>query len=260
MSLSNKDLDGIKSTLEELNLKHWSAQVDGDLSEVPPEVRRAISDLIRKWGKHEISERLNHRIMQRITSAQFIQLQTVDTFDFTYNKSTREIKKPYLELLNSVTKDDLTSAVFTETAGLGKTHLSQALGYVACQKDISVRFITSAKMVNALTSAQRDRDLERELTKYRRPQLLILDELGYLTMNNEQSNLFFQVISARHDMGLGTIATTNIPFGNFNQIFANNAIAHVIVDRLASAAEAFYLEGPSYRPILKEKKKNARKK
>lgn len=252
-------LEGLKTTLQELNLKHWASQIDSDMNELSPEIRRAISTLICKWGAHEISERLNRRIHQRINSALFIKIQTIDTFDFEYNKSTREIKKPYMEIFNSVAKDNLPSAVFTGNAGLGKTHLARALGYVACQRDICVRFITTAKMVNALTSAQRDQNLERELSKYRRPQILILDELAYLTMGNEASNLFFQVISARHDMGLGTIATTNTPFGNFNQIFANNAIAHAIVDRLASDAEAFYLEGKSYRPILKEKKKNSRK-
>ena len=253
-------LEGLKSTLEELNLKYWASKLDGDMNELTPEVQRAVTALIRKWGAHEICERLGRKIQQRIIGAQFIKTQTVDTFDFEYNKSTREIKKPYLELFNEVAKDNLPSAVFTGNAGLGKTHLARALGYAACQKNISVRFIATAKMVNALTSAQRDHNLERELSKYRRPQILILDELGYLTMGNEASNLFFQVISARHDMGLGTIATTNTPFGNFNQIFANNAIAHVIVDRIASDADAFYLEGKSYRPVLKEMKKNARKK
>jgi DNA replication protein DnaC len=252
-------LEGIKSILEELNLKHWVSQIDGDTKELSPEVREALFSMLHKWGTYEQSERLSRRIKQRVNAAQFIKIQTIDNFDFEYNKSTREIKKPYLSLLNEIEKDNLPSAVLTGNAGLGKTHLARALGYASCQKNISVRFITTAKMVNALSSAQRDHNLERELNKYRRPQVLILDELGYLTMDNEASNLFFQVISARHDMGLGTIATTNIAFGNFNQTFANNAIAHAIVDRLASDAEAFYLEGKSYRPILKEKKKNRRK-
>jgi len=250
----------IKSTLEDLNLKHWGSQLDEDMKGLSPELRQTLVSLLHKWGAHEQSERLSRRITQRINAAQFIKIQTIDKFDFDYNKSTRAIKKTYMTLFNEIDKDNLPSAVFTGTAGLGKTHLARALGYAACQKNISVRFITTAKMVNALSSAQRDHNLEHELNKYRRPQLLILDELGYLTMDNEASNVFFQVISARHDMSLGTIATTNIAFGNFNQTFANNAIAHAIVDRLASDAEAFYLEGPSYRPILKEKKKNDRKK
>jgi DNA replication protein DnaC len=109
-------------------------------------------------------------------------------------------------------------------------------------------------MVNHLAHAQKISSLELELNRYRRPQVLIIDELGYVTLDTQASNLFFQVMSARHDQKLGTIATTNIPFGKFNQIFANDAIAHAIVDRLVNDAEIFYMEGPSYREHQRQEK------
>jgi len=109
-------------------------------------------------------------------------------------------------------------------------------------------------MVNQLSHAQKAFNLETELNKYRRPQVLIIDELGYVTLDAQASNLFFQVISSRHDAGLGTIATTNLPFGKFNQIFANDAIAHAIVDRLVNEAEVFFMEGPSYREHQRKEK------
>ena len=90
--------------------------------------------------------------------------------------------------------------------------------------------------------------------------MLIIDELGYVQLDAQASNLFFQVISARHDQGLGTIATTNLPFGKFNQIFANDAIAHAIVDRLVNEAEVFFMEGPSYREHQREQKQKTRAK
>ena len=112
-------------------------------------------------------------------------------------------------------------------------------------------------MVNYLCAAQKVFNLESELNKYRRPQVLIIDELGYVQLDAQASNLFFQVISARHDQGLGTIATTNLTFGKFNQIFANDAIAHAIVARLVNEAEVFYMEGLSYREHQRaEKQKN----
>jgi DNA replication protein DnaC len=249
----------LKSCLESLSLKYFYSSLEGAAKELSPQVREAALGLILKSGRHELSERLSHRIESRIRSAQFERVQTIDDFDFDYNPSTRGLKKRYLTLFNELSNDNLPSAVFTGNAGLGKTHLARALGYKACQQDISVRFTSTSQMVNRLTSAQRDHDLERELNKYRRPQLLILDELGYITMDNQASNLFFQVISKRHDMGLGTIATTNIAFGKWNRIFASDAIAHVIVNRLASEAEAFFIEGDSYRPKLKGKKKISRK-
>ena len=149
--------------------------------------------------------------------------------------------------------------MFSGNAGLGKTHLARAIGYGACQKGLSVLFISAAEMVNHLAHAQKTYNLEQELSKYRRPQVLIIDELGYVSLDTQASNLFFQVISSRHDNELGTIATTNLPFGKFNQIFANDAIAHAIVDRLVNEAEVFFMEGESYRPHERKEKLKKRK-
>lgn len=201
-------------------------------------------------------------IQSKIRTAKFKRVQTVENYDFRHSKTTEKIEKTYLQLHNSIKKDNLPSAVFTGHAGTGKTHLARALGYAACQKGLSVLFLTAAEMVNHLQHAQKTYNLESELNKYRKPQVLIIDELGYVALDTQASNLFFQVISSRHDAELGTIATTNLPFGKFNQIFASDAIAHAIVDRLVNEAEVFYMEGDSYRPHqrqekLKRKKENA---
>ena len=164
-----------------------------------------------------------------------------------------------MSLFDSIETDDLPSAVFIGLAGLGKTHLARALGYRACQLNLSVLFTNAAEMVNRLEQAKKSSCLDSEFRKYRKPQVLIIDELGYVSMDAPGSNLFFQVISARHDQGLGTIVTTNLAFGKWNQIFANDGVAHVIVDRLASEAEVFFLEGDSYRPVEREHKRSRRR-
>ena len=245
---------------KELRLKHWGEALKADIEEMSDTEKQAILKYLPKWISKEMTERKSQLIESRIRSAKFRKIQTIDTFDFKYSASTKSIEKNYLALFDTIARNNPPSAVFTGNAGLGKTHLARALGYGSCQKTLSVFFVTAAEMVNHLTHAQKTFTLETELNRYRRPQVLIIDELGYVSLDTQGSNLFFQVISARHDQELGTIATTNIPFGKFNQIFANDAIAHAIVDRLANDADVFYLEGnDSYRPEERKIKLKRRK-
>lgn len=231
-----------------------------DLAEMPPGEQGVILKSLCRWSQTEKAERRAQAIATKIRSSKFKRVQTIDAFNFSHSKATAAIQKTYLELHQSIAPGNLPSAVFTGTAGMGKTHLARALGYAACQKGISTLFVSAAEMVNQLSHAQKSYSLESELNRYRRPQVLIIDELGYVQLDAQASNLFFQVISARHDQGLGTIATTNLPFGKFNQIFANDAIAHAIVDRLVNEADVFFMEGPSYREHQREQKQKNRTK
>ena len=252
----------LQEGLTELKLKYWGQAISEDLGKMKDQEKEVISKYLTQWIAKEKSERHTSMIQSKIRTAKFRRVQTVENYDFRHSKTTEKIEKTYLALHAGIAKDNLPSAVFTGHAGTGKTHLARALGYSACQKGLSVLFLTAAEMVNHLQHAQKTYNLESELNKYRKPQVLIIDELGYVALDTQASNLFFQVISSRHDAELGTIATTNLPFGKFNQIFANDAIAHAIVDRLVNEAEVFYMEGDSYRPHqrqekMKRKKQNA---
>ena len=255
----NPTIETIAQLLKELKLKHLAQAMLAELPALAPTEQTVILRHLGRWSETEKSERQMLLIQSRVRNARFPRIETVDKFDFTYNKSTKSIERPYLNLHHNLAKDRLPSAVFCGDAGLGKTHLARALGYAACQKGISTLFTTAAQMVNLLAHAQKASTLESELNKYRKPPVLIIDELGYVQMDAQASNLFFQVISVRHDAASGTIATTNLPFGKWNQIFANDAIAHAIVDRLVSQAEVFYLEGESYRGHLRQQKARSQK-
>ena len=250
--MSTTNLEEILAILKEIRLKHMASKIEEDLQKLLPKEQELILKLLHQWVQTEKTERWSSHIAARIHAAKFIRTQTLDEFNFEHNKSVRSIQKTYLKLFHSMSEQELPSAIFSGEAGLGKTHLARSLGYGACQKGLSVLFIATSDMVNALTRAEKSYQLSQELRKYKRPQVLILDELGYVSMDTQGSNLFFQVISARHDQGLGTIATTNLPFGKWNQIFANNAIVHAIIDRLVGDAEVFYLEGTSYREHQKK--------
>jgi DNA replication protein DnaC len=250
--------DDLTAKLLALKLTHWQEAMTADLPGLEPAAKTLVTSLFARWADFELAARHSTTITSRVKAARFIKVQTADGFDFDYNKATRATKTAYLPLYHATVKGEaLPRAVFVGTAGLGKTHLARALGYGACQAKSSVLFTTAAKMVNHLATAKSSHRLEAELNRYRRPRVLIIDELGYVSMDLEASNLFFQVISARHDEGLGTIVTTNIPFGEWNQIFAGNAIAHAIVDRLTDGASVFYLEGVSYREARSKKDKKS---
>ena len=126
-------------------------------------------------------------------------------------------------------------------------HLPRALGYAQCQQGRPVLFTTLAGLVNRLTAAEATKTLHQVLRQYQAPGVLLVDEVGYVALRQPESHLFFQVISARHDRRRPTVFTTNRIFGEWNQIFHDDAVAHAILDRLAERAEVFHLEGTSSR-------------
>gem|GEM_PF-2497836 len=115
--------------------------------------------------------------------------------------------------------------------GLGKTHLAIALGYAACQEGATVLFTPAVEMLNALIAAQAAHRLKCELQRFRKPRLLIIDELGYLPIDKQGADLLFQVFSQRYENG-ATLLTTNKPFKQWPAIFNNELLAKVFSSRL----------------------------
>lgn len=217
------------------------------LSQHQPQVAQQIAQGLDTMAEAEIADREQRTIERRIKEARFIRLQTVDQFNFDYNSSTRKIKKRYLQLLHADPVTQAVGAVFVGNSGLGKTHLARALGYAACQRTHRVLFLPCSTLLNRLVTAEATKDLGREIRKMETPALLVIDELAYVTMSHDEANLFFQLVSRRHDHNRPTVVTTNKPFSEWNQVFHGDATAHAIIDRLTERAEIFYLEGKSYR-------------
>jgi DNA replication protein DnaC len=212
-----------------------------------PEERARVRALLEALVDRELARRTDHKVAARIKAAKFVQLQTVDTFNFEYSAATRKLRSRYLNLLGTDLVAEGIGALFVGGAGLGKTHLARALGYAQCQRGRRVFFTTLAGMVNRLSAAEATKTLHQTLKTYQTPGVLLLDEVGYVALRQPESHLVFQVISLRHDRKRPTIITTNRVFGEWNQIFADDAVAHAILDRLAERAEVFHLEGTSYR-------------
>lgn len=236
-------------TVGKLKQLHLSAFIEAleHLYESDTERAVTIASEVGKMAEHELARRTANSIQRRIRDARFVRIQTVDAFDFTYNPSTRKIRNRYLQMIHADHVTQNVGAILVGNSGLGKTHLARALGYAACQRCHRVLFLPCSALLNRLITAEATKDLGREIKKLETPSLLIIDEVAYMTMSHDEANLFYQVISRRHDNCRPTVATTNAPFSEWNQVFHGDASAHAIIDRLTERAEIFYLEGKSYR-------------
>ena len=125
--------------------------------------------------------------------------------------------------------------------------LAKVIGWRACQANQRVLFTTAMDMLNHLNASQVDHSLVRKLRVYTEPALLIVDELGYLALDQQTSNLFYQVISTRHSQKRSTLITTNTAFSEWGNILFNTTIATAIVDRLVENSEILLLGGDSLR-------------
>ena len=193
----------------------------------------------------EAALRRERSVQRRITQAHFPVIKTLEQFQWSWPKSINRMQVQHLFRLQFLA--DKGNVIFLGTVGLGKTHLATALGYAACLQGLSVRFTTAVEVINALAAAQRAKRLKQALDSYRKPALLILDELGYLPIDKTGADLLFQIISLRYEQG-STIVTSNRAYKHWAEIFNNDAtLTSALLDRLLHHAETVLIEGKSYR-------------
>ena len=130
--------------------------------------------------------------------------------------------------------------------GTGKTHLAIALGRRACREGIPARFFTAAELVMRLLRANAENRLDRELSQIGRARLLVVDELGYIPIDEEGSRLLFQVVTNAYERQ-SIIYTTNIEFSGWGRIFGDPNMAAAIIDRTIHHGRMIRFEGDSYR-------------
>ena len=199
----------------------------------------------------ELEARHGHAIERRFKFSRLPAQPTLDQFQFTHHKSRQQVKSRLLHLLDLDFLQQGTNVVIIGNPGVGKTFLAQILGWRACQANVRVLFTTAMEMLNQLLASQVDHSLVRKLKVYTEPTALIVDELGYLALDQQTSNLFYQVISTRHGHKRSTIITTNTAFSDWGNILYNTTIAAAIADRLVENSEIFLLGGESLRKAQK---------
>ena len=203
------------------------------------------ADYLASLADGELNQRRDRATIRRIKTARFPVVKTIDQFSWSWPKKINRMAVQNLFRLKFL--DDHANIILLGTVGIGKTHLATALGYTACLAGKSVLFATAVDAINTLAAAQAASKLKIELKKYLSPQVLILDELGYLPIDKHGADLLFQVISQRYERG-STIITSNKAFKNWPEIFNNDStLTSALLDRLLHHAETQVIEGKSYR-------------
>jgi len=182
---------------------------------------------------------------RRIAAARLPVLKTLEQFEWSWPTSINQMQIRHLFRLDFMKEKG--NVIFIGNVGLGKSHFATALAHTACLQGHSALFTTAISIINSLAAAQATGGIKREMNKYLKPSVLVIDELGYLPIDKFGADCLFQIISGRYEHS-STIITTNRVFKHWSEIFNNDSVlTSALLDRLLHHAETVLIEGKSYR-------------
>lgn len=235
--------------------------------EVPPRTRAAklgLHGLVARWDEVggsawiapllqvEEEERQRRSLERRIRCARLGRFKPMSDFDWAWPK---KVDRPLLDdLFRFDFLAEAANVVLAGPNGVGKTMIAQNLAHQAVLRGHTVRFTTASELLNDLAAQESGSALTRRLRRYCHPELLVIDEVGYLSSTAKHADLLFEVVTRRYQQK-SIVLTTNKPFKEWNEIFPSAGCVVTLIDRLVHRAEIVDLDGESYR-VKEAKERN----
>jgi DNA replication protein DnaC len=242
-------LERIQGALQGLGLKAVEARLEGLLEQAAKQ-EPSYADFLDELLACEVDARRSRYLRARLQLAHLPFIKNFEQFEFGFQPSIDERQIRELRTLRFV--HEASNVIFLGPPGVGKTHLSVALAEAAIQAGFGAYFMTAHDLVHDLGRAYRESRLDRRMRVYLAPKVLIIDEMGYLPLDELGATIFFQLVSARYERG-SIILTSNKSYGDWGSIFGDPIIATAILDRLLHHSTTINIRGESYR--LKDRRR-----
>jgi DNA replication protein DnaC len=233
----------LKANLKQLRLPTMLAEWE-KLAREAAAKNEAYENYLLRLTEAEVTTRSANALSARIRTAGFPVIKDFDTFDFAAIPSLP--KQKVLELARGQWVEQHSNCCLIGNAGTGKTHVAIALGLAICRLGQRVRFVTAASLVTQLEEAQQQHRLDRLLSQLDRLDLLIIDELGYLSFSRCGAELLFQVFADRYERR-SLLVTSNLAFSDWGSVFQGDRMTAALLDRLTHRCDIFEMNGESYR-------------
>lgn len=231
--------------LTKLNLHNMAAAI-ADYRQQVNDGQISFSEALLELTDKEIAYQQQESLKRRIKRARFPIIKRLSEFDYQFQPSINQ--QQIAEFATMSFLDNQENIIFIGSPGVGKTHLSIAigLGIEACRQSVRTLFINCHELILRLEATQGKQHLERVMRRYERYDLLIIDELGYLPISANEAKLLFQLINGRCERK-STIITTNVPLSSWGTVLHSTATAEAILDRLVYHSHVIKIKGKSYR-------------